>query len=91
LVRADLAMLTGITATPVDTVVARWGGGLPQYPPGHLEAVTALESAVAGIPGLAVAGALLHGVGLPACIGTADAAALRVAAHLGTRAPAVGG
>lgn len=90
-VRADLATLTGITATPVDTVVARWGGGLPQYPPGHLEAVTTLERAVDGMPGLAVAGALLHGVGLPACIASADAAVLRVAAHLGTRAPAVGG
>ncbi|MBV8995639.1 MAG: protoporphyrinogen oxidase, partial [Pseudonocardiales bacterium] len=35
LVRADLAALTGITARPIDTVVARWGGGLPQYAPGH--------------------------------------------------------
>ncbi|MCA1835789.1 MAG: protoporphyrinogen oxidase, partial [Actinobacteria bacterium] len=84
LVRTDLAALTGITARPVDTVVARWGGGLPQYAPGHLEAVTALESAVARMPGLALAGALLHGVGLPACIGTADAAAARIAAHLGS-------
>jgi oxygen-dependent protoporphyrinogen oxidase len=82
MVRADLAALTGITARPVDSVVARWGGGLPQYAPGHLEAVTALENAVAGIPGLALAGALLRGVGLPACIGTADAAATRIAAHL---------
>jgi len=31
---------------------------------------------------LAVAGATLHGVGVPACIATADAAAARVAAHL---------
>jgi protoporphyrinogen/coproporphyrinogen III oxidase len=83
-VRADLAALTGVTARPVGTVVARWGGGLPQYAPGHLETVTALESAVAGMPGLAVAGALLHGVGLPACIGTADAAAARIAAYLGS-------
>ena len=84
MVRADLAALTGITAMPVSTVVARWGGGLPQYAPGHLEAVTALESAVAGMPGLALAGALLHGVGLPACVGTADAAAARIAAYLGS-------
>lgn len=81
-VRADLAALTGITATPVDTVVARWGGGLPQYAPGHLDAVAALERDVEGAPGLAVAGATLHGVGLPACIGTADAAARRISAYL---------
>ncbi|MGH3771711.1 MAG: protoporphyrinogen oxidase, partial [Pseudonocardiaceae bacterium] len=67
-VRADLAALTGITAVPVDTVVARWGGALPQYAPGHLDAVAALERDVAGSAGLAVAGATLHGVGLPACI-----------------------
>ncbi len=91
MVRADLATLTGITAPPVDSVVARWGGGLPQYAPGHLDAVAALENAVAAVPGLAVAGAMLHGVGIPACIGTGDAAAARIAAHLGAGVPAVGG
>jgi oxygen-dependent protoporphyrinogen oxidase len=89
-VRADLAALTGITATPVDTVVARWGGGLPQYAPGHLGAIAAVEKEVAEAPGLAVAGAMLHGVGVPACIGTAEAAALRIAAYLGAGARAVG-
>ncbi len=81
-VRDDLARLTGVTAAPVDTVVARWGGGLPQYAPGHLDAVATLEAAVAAQPGLDVAGATLHGVGLPACIATADAAAERIADHL---------
>lgn len=88
-VRADLAALTGITAAPVDAVVARWGGALPQYAPGHLDAVAALERDVARSAGLAVAGATLHGVGLPACIATADAAARRIAGYLtGLRAPA---
>jgi protoporphyrinogen/coproporphyrinogen III oxidase len=81
-VRADLAALTGITALPVATVVARWGGALPQYALGHLDAVAALEREVAGSAGLAVAGATLHGVGLPACIATADAAARRIAEYL---------
>ena len=89
-VRADLATLTGITAAPVDTVVARWGGGLPQYAPGHLDAVAALERDVDGAPGLAVAGATLHGVGVPACIGTADAAARRIAAYLSSRGETMG-
>jgi oxygen-dependent protoporphyrinogen oxidase len=88
-VRADLAALTGITARPVSTVVARWGGGLPQYAPGHLDAVAVLEREVAACAGLAVAGATLHGVGLPACIATADAAARRIAEYLtGVPAPA---
>ncbi|WP_199443912.1 protoporphyrinogen oxidase [Umezawaea beigongshangensis] len=81
-VRRDLAELTGVTAVPVDAVVTRWGGGLPQYGVGHLDLVERIESAVGTVPGLAVAGAALHGVGVPACIATADAAAARVAAHL---------
>ncbi|WP_033291606.1 protoporphyrinogen oxidase [Amycolatopsis jejuensis] len=81
-VRDDLARLAGVTATPIDTLVTRWGGGLPQYGAGHLERVARIEAAVADVPGLAVAGATLHGVGLPACVATADAAARRIAAQL---------
>jgi len=79
-VRADLAALTGTTAAPVAVHVQRWGGGLPQYAPGHLDRVAAIEQ---GLPaGLAVAGAALHGVGVPACIATGRAAAERVAGAL---------
>jgi oxygen-dependent protoporphyrinogen oxidase len=81
-VRDDLAELTGITAAPVEAVVTRWGGGLPQYRVGHLDVVASIEHGVAGLPGLAVAGAALHGVGIPACIATGQSAADRVAAHL---------
>ncbi|WP_019853554.1 protoporphyrinogen oxidase [Actinopolyspora mortivallis] len=82
LVRADLAELTGITAEPVETVVTRWGGGIPQYGVGHTETVAAVEEAVNRLPGLAVAGAALHGVGVPACVGTGEAAARRIAGQL---------
>ncbi len=80
--RADLAALAGLTAAPVAVHVQRWGGGLPQYAVGHLDRVRAVEDAVAALPGLAVAGAALHGVGVPACVGTARAAAERAAASL---------
>lgn len=83
LVRTDLAALTGVTAAPLATAVARWGGGLPQYAPGHLDVVAALERAVADAPGLAVAGAALRGVGIPACIATAGVAAQRITRYLG--------
>lgn len=86
LVRADLAELTGIVADPVDSVVTRWGGGLPQYGVGHLDLVDTIERAVDGVPGLAVAGAVLHGVGVPACVATADRAAAKIAAELRGRA-----
>lgn len=80
--RADLAVLAGITAAPVAVHVQRWGGGLPQYAVGHLDRVRVIDDAVGAVPGLAVAGAALHGVGVPACVGTARLAAERVAAQL---------
>ena len=46
----------------------RWGGGLPQYLVGHPARVAAVRSAVAEVPGLAIAGAAFEGVGVPACI-----------------------
>ncbi|RRO14799.1 protoporphyrinogen oxidase [Saccharopolyspora rhizosphaerae] len=81
-VRADFAELTGITAEPVDSTVVRWGGGLPQYGVGHLDLVADVERAVAGVPGLAIAGAALQGVGVPACVATGEAAATSITRDL---------
>jgi oxygen-dependent protoporphyrinogen oxidase len=78
LVRRELRPLLGIDAEPVDSLVTRWGGGLPQYAVGHLDRVTRIRSAVAAVPGLAVCGAAYDGVGIPACIGSARAAVDRV-------------
>uniref|UniRef100_UPI0025D03CE1 protoporphyrinogen oxidase n=1 Tax=uncultured Aeromicrobium sp. TaxID=337820 RepID=UPI0025D03CE1 len=58
--------------------VQRWGGGLPQYEVGHLDAVAVIEQDVAPISGLALCGATYHGVGIPAVIATAHAAAERI-------------
>ncbi|WP_224386538.1 protoporphyrinogen oxidase [Pseudonocardia sp. ICBG1293] len=81
-VRADLAVLDGVDAVPVASVVQRWGGGLPQYGVGHGGVVDALEGAVAAVGGLEVAGSMLRGVGVPACVATARAAAERLARAL---------
>jgi oxygen-dependent protoporphyrinogen oxidase len=57
-----------------------WRQSLPQYRPGHLDRVAAVESCLATeTPGLAVAGAALRGVGLPACIRSGQSAAAAVA------------
>jgi oxygen-dependent protoporphyrinogen oxidase len=83
---ADLADAAGITARPVDSHLQRWGGALPQYAVGHLDRVRAVREAVAGQPGLAVCGAAYDGVGIPACIASAETAAtqvLRALADLG--------
>lgn len=75
---ADLAEATGLDAAPVDAVVQRWGGGLPQYAVGHLDRVARVRAAVAEVPGLAVCGAAYDGVGIAACIASAHAAARRL-------------
>ena len=62
--------------------MTRWGGGLPQYTVGHLDRVARIRAAVAAQPGLAVCGAAYDGVGIPACIATARAAADQVLEHL---------
>jgi oxygen-dependent protoporphyrinogen oxidase len=82
---ADLAAATGVRGAPVDGLVSRWGGGLPQYTVGHRDRVAAIRAAVAAMPGLAVCGAAYDGIGIPACIATARAAAGQVAAHLRAR------
>jgi oxygen-dependent protoporphyrinogen oxidase len=66
---ADVADLLDLEhPEPVQTHLARWGGGLPQYLVGHPQRVVAVRDAVAAVPGLAVAGAAYDGVGVPACI-----------------------
>src|SRR5580693_9448456 len=85
LAAAELAGAIGITATPVARRVTRWGGGLPQYNVGHLDRVAAIRAAVAGSPGLAVAGAAYDGVGIPACVATARSAVTQVTAYLAAR------
>ena len=76
---ADLADAVGLRATPVDTHVQRWGGGLPQYAVGHLDRVARIRAAVAAVPGLAVCGAAYDGVGVPAVIGSARRAVAELA------------
>ncbi|WP_228002024.1 protoporphyrinogen oxidase [Nocardia australiensis] len=79
----DLATVTGATIEPLDALVRRWPGGLAQYGPGHTTRVAEIESAVADFAGLAVAGAYLHGVGVPACVASGTAAAHRIADSVG--------
>jgi protoporphyrinogen/coproporphyrinogen III oxidase len=78
----DLADAIGLSVRPVESHVQRWGGGLPQYAVGHAERVSRIRAAVARQPGLAVAGATYDGLGIPACIASAHAAAAQVLAAL---------
>ncbi len=80
-VHAELALLLGTDLpAPVEFRVTRWGGGLPQYGPGHLARVARARAAVPA--SLALAGAGYDGVGIPACVGSGEAAAEQVIAAL---------
>jgi protoporphyrinogen/coproporphyrinogen III oxidase len=78
---ADLADLIGTPREPVEAAVHRWGGGLPQYAPGHLDRVAAARKALQ--PGLALAGAGYEGVGIPACVRSGRVAAEEIVRSVG--------
>ncbi|HET8657893.1 MAG TPA: protoporphyrinogen oxidase [Micromonosporaceae bacterium] len=83
LAQRELAALLGHPLpAPVATVVTRWGGALPQYPPGHVDRVARVRQALRRAGPLALAGAGYDGVGIPACITSGEAAADEVAAAL---------
>jgi oxygen-dependent protoporphyrinogen oxidase len=62
----DLSLVLGGLDKPVRGSVQRWGGGLPQYPPGHVARVAQAREALRGT-NIALAGAAYDGVGIPAC------------------------
>ncbi|MEV4412487.1 protoporphyrinogen oxidase [Catellatospora sp. NPDC049609] len=81
LVRAALADLGTVLGHPLPApaaaTVTRWGGGLPQYAPGHVDRVAGARELLGGLP-LALAGAAFDGVGIPACVNSAEQAADRI-------------
>jgi protoporphyrinogen/coproporphyrinogen III oxidase len=88
LVRRELAALLGAGGAggaalpaPVGAAVWRWGGALPQYAPDHLDRARAVRAALP--PAIALAGAALDGVGIPACVRSGQVAADAVLADLG--------
>jgi oxygen-dependent protoporphyrinogen oxidase len=82
-VLADLADTMALHGRPTDVRVSRWNGSLPQYRPGHLDRADAIDGDLAAAaPGVAVAGAAMRGLGIPACIRQGSAAADRVLAAL---------
>jgi oxygen-dependent protoporphyrinogen oxidase len=72
---SDAQDLLGRPLVPVAGRVMRWGGSLPQPTVGHVDRIARLRTAVASAGGLAICGAALDGVGVPACIAAAFSAA----------------
>ena len=79
--RGELERTMGVRGEPLEVAVFRWHRAFPQYPPGHLDRIAAAQRALPG--NVAIAGAALAGVGIPACIGTGRAAADRICSWRG--------
>lgn len=73
--RDELQLTMGVRGEPLEVAVHRWPRAFPQYAPGHLDRMSEVQRVLP--PGVALAGALLGGVGIPACIATGRAAAVR--------------
>lgn len=67
----------GVALHPTAHRVSRWPGAFPQYRPHHATTVAGIEAAVP--KGIALAGASYHGIGVPACIHSAQTAARSLA------------
>jgi oxygen-dependent protoporphyrinogen oxidase len=74
------SVLGGDLPPPAASWVQRWGGGLPQYTPGHVGRVATARAALP--PGVALAGAAYDGVGIPACVTSGEAAAEDILKYL---------
>ncbi|MEI7547314.1 MAG: protoporphyrinogen oxidase [Actinomycetota bacterium] len=70
----------GLMIEPIHARVSRWPGAFPQYRPHHAARLAQAEGRLP--PGLALAGASYHGIGIPACIRSGQQAAGRLTSAL---------
>jgi protoporphyrinogen/coproporphyrinogen III oxidase len=70
----------GVDLQPTEIRVSRWPRSFPQYRPGHLRWLEAVDEATP--PGLFLTGASYRGIGVPACIADAERTAAAVAAYV---------
>jgi oxygen-dependent protoporphyrinogen oxidase len=81
-VREELAEILGIHAKPLLCRIHRHALSMPQYPVGHLERLRRIETRLADLPNLALAGNGYGGVGIADCIHSGEEAAERLWAEL---------
>ena len=76
----DLEQMLDRPVSVAASAVTRWGGALPQYEVGHVDRVAQVREQVSLLPALAVAGSTYDGIGVPACIASAERAVAEVLA-----------
>lgn len=76
----EVSAQLGVTLQPTQVRLTRWAGAFPQYRPHHSDRVAAAQRDLP--PGLAIAGASYHGIGIPACVRSGQLAAQSALQHL---------
>jgi len=71
----------GAQLAPNEVRVTRWPSSFPQYRPHHSALVATIERSLPAA--IVAAGASLHGIGVPACVGSGRRAAQSVLSRLG--------
>jgi oxygen-dependent protoporphyrinogen oxidase len=80
---ADLKRHIGVDLSPSEIRVSRWDKSFPQYRPHHFARLAEIEHSLStSAPGVVFAGASYRGIGIPACIQQARAAATSTLEHL---------
>lgn len=79
-VTGELQEIAGFRAQPRFTRIFRWPSSMAQYTVGHPDRVAEIESRVAAIHGLHLAGNAYRGIGIPDCIRMGRQAAERILA-----------
>ncbi|HUI82460.1 MAG TPA: protoporphyrinogen oxidase [Bryobacteraceae bacterium] len=64
----ELREIAGVRAQPKFTRVSRWPQSMAQYTVGHADRLKEIETRVAALPGLHLAGNAYEGIGIPDCI-----------------------
>ncbi|MCO5309640.1 MAG: protoporphyrinogen oxidase [Austwickia sp.] len=77
--RRDLRRFTGLDVAPALVRVRRWPQGLPQLTVGHVDRTAYVRRELQqALPGVALAGAAYDGIGLGACIASAEDAVRQI-------------
>jgi oxygen-dependent protoporphyrinogen oxidase len=81
--RRGLAQLMGLEAEPDVSFSCRWDRGIPNYPPGHLANVDAIDAQVASHHGLYLGGNAYRGIAMNDCMRHGRELGERIAAGMG--------
>ncbi len=82
LAEGELSELLKIEGKPLLRKVKRLNEAMPQYHVGHEERVASVQRLLTQHPALALAGSSVHGIGIPGCIQSGQAAASQIASTL---------